>query len=206
MSSTATVHRHLRILKRRDPHIARGTAEAGLPRARRWEPGYGTLVRIIIDQQVSTAAGRAIWAKLERAAGGAVTSAAVAALTEPALRAAGLSSQKARYIQGLTDAVETGTLDLAAVNRADDDTVRERLTALKGIGPWSADIYLMFGLGRPDIWPVGDLGLQHGARLLLNLRTRPNPKRLDRLGESWRPYRSSAALFLWHYYGFRTAR
>ncbi len=131
------------------------------------KPGFATLIRIIVDQQVSVAAGAAIWAKLSRAAGGSVTAPRVLALSEPGLRAAGLSGQKARYALGIAEGVASRRLNFSALGRASDEDVRVTITSFKGIGLWTADIYLMFGMGRPDIWPVGDLALQIGAQLLM---------------------------------------
>ncbi|MCB2109362.1 MAG: DNA-3-methyladenine glycosylase 2 family protein [Rhodobacteraceae bacterium] len=206
MATTPNLTRHLRALGRRDPHISRGVREAGTPKSRGHAPGFPTLIRIIIDQQVSTAAGLAIWRKLEAVCDGKVDARVLLDLGHAKLRANGFSNQKANYALGVAEAVRDGALDFDVLETLDDDAVRSALTALKGIGPWSADIYLMFAMGRPDIWPVGDLALQHGARLLMNLRKKPTPERLDKIGEAWRPYRSSAALMLWHYYGFRTRR
>jgi DNA-3-methyladenine glycosylase II len=164
-------------------------------------PGFATLIRIIVDQQVSTAAGASIWRRLAAACGGRVTARRLAALGEAGLRGCGLSGQKARYALGVAAAVLGGRLDFRRLHAGDDDTVRTTLTALKGIGPWTADIYLMFALGRPDVWPVADLALQHGMRLLHGLADRPGAKDMLTLGEKWRPYRSGAAILLWRYYG-----
>lgn len=200
MSTNDEIAQHLGILSRRDPHIARAIRETGMPTSRRTQPGFATLIRTIVDQQVSTAAGAAIWRKLKTAAGGTVNAKSLAVLGEAGVRANGMSGQKTRYTMGLVAAAQTGDLNIAALSRAGDQAVRDKLIGYKGIGPWTADIYLMFGLGRPDIWPVGDLALQAGAQFLLGLRQRPNPKKLDKIGESWRPYRSSVALLLWQYY------
>ena len=201
MKTKHVLHRHLGILRRRDRHIDRALKETGLPAPRGMDPGFATLIRIIVDQQVSTAAGAAIWRKLEAAAGGSVTPESLHRLGEAGVRANGMSGQKTRYTMGLVTAALAGDLDITALSEAEDNVIREKLTSYKGIGPWTADIYLMFGLGRPDVWPSGDLGLQAGAHLLMKLRTRPTPKRLEAIGESWRPYRSSAAILLWQYYG-----
>lgn len=201
MTTSDEIAQHLGALRRRDRHIARAIRENGMPTSRRIKPGFATLIRIIIDQQVSTAAGAAIWRKLENAASGRVTAESLAALGEAGVRANGMSGQKTRYTMGLVEAALCGDLDMDALVHAEDDAVRAKLTSYKGIGPWTADIYLMFGLGRPDVWPSGDLGLQAGAHLLLKLRKRPTPERLYAIGEPWRPYRSSAAILLWQYYG-----
>lgn len=195
------IKRHLGLVRRRDKRISHAIKLAGWPEPRVIGPGFATLIRIIGDQQVSTAAGAAIWAKLKRNAGGRVTAARLLALGEAGLRASGLSGQKARYALGLAEAVAAGTLNLKALEHADDDTVRAELTAYKGVGPWTADIYLMFGMGRPDVWPVGDLALQLAVQLLHELEERPTAKDLAGIGEAWRPYRSSVSLLLWRYYG-----
>jgi DNA-3-methyladenine glycosylase II len=194
------LHRHLGILRRRDKRIAGAIKLAGLPRARGLEPGFATLIHIIVDQQVSTAAGAAIWAKLKKAAGGKVTPRSVLALGEKGLRANGMSGPKTRYALGLAEAAAAKKLNFRALERAGDDEVRATLTEFKGIGKWTADIYLLFGMGRPDVWPVGDLAIQHAVRMLHELDDKPEQDVCEALGAPWRPYRSSAAIFLWHYF------
>ncbi|MBO6520435.1 MAG: DNA-3-methyladenine glycosylase 2 family protein [Rhodospirillales bacterium] len=171
----------------------------GNPRSRKREPGFATLVRIIIDQQVSVQAGAAIWRRLEAAAG-IVEPASVNALGEQGLREAGLSGPKARYVLGIAEAVAAGELDLARLGRCREETVFRELTKLKGIGRWTAEIYMMFAMGRPDILPVGDIALQSSAGRLLELSERPGADELEVIGERWRPYRSVAAIMLWHFY------
>ena len=194
------LHRPLGILRRRDKHIAGAIKLAGLPDARGMTPGFATLIHIIVDQQVSTAAGAAIWAKLKKAAGGRVTPRSLLDLGDKGLRANGMSGPKARYALGLAEAVERGELNLRTLARAGDDEVRATLTAFKGVGNWTADIYLMFGMGRPDVWPVGDLAIQHAVRIMHALDERPAIDALEAVGAPWRPYRTSAAIFLWHYF------
>ncbi len=198
--------KHLSALRRRDKRISHAIKTVGFPGPRMLTPGFGTLIRIIIDQQVSTAAGAAIWAKLQRAVGGRVTPKKVVALGEPGLRLCGLSGQKARYALGVAEGTAARALNFTTLHKAEDLAVRETLVAYKGIGNWTADIYLMFGMGRPDVWPAGDLALQVGAQMLLGLKKRPSPKELDVIAEPWRPYRSSAAILLWHYYGAARAK
>jgi DNA-3-methyladenine glycosylase II len=205
VKTPAEIKKHLGVLKRRDKNIAAALSFAGLPEPRVIGPGFPTLIRTIATQQVSTAAGAAIWAKLQRNAGGRVTAAGLLKLGESGLRASGFSGQKARYALGLAEAVAARKLNLKALEHADDDTVRATLTAFKGIGTWTADIYLMFGMGRPDVWPVGDLALQVAAQLLHGLDAKPSAKDLMALGEVWRPYRSSVSLLLWRYYGAHMA-
>jgi len=200
LSTTEELRRHLGILRRRDKKLSDAIKAAGFPESRRMQPGFGTLIRIIIDQQVSTASGAAIWAKLSNATQNDVSPAALLKLGETGLRSNGFSGQKARYALGVADATSSGDLNFDALLSTDDDAVRDKLMALKGIGPWSADIYLMFGMGRPNIWPVGDLVLQYSAKAMLGLRQHPKPERLEKIGEAWSPYRSSAALMLWRYW------
>ncbi len=200
----AEIKRHLGLVRRRDKRISHAIKFAGLPEPRAIGPGFATLIRIIGDHQVSTAAGAAIWAKLKRNAGGSVTAQRLLKLGESGIRASGFSGQKTRYALGLAEAVVARKLNLKALERADDATVRATLTAFKGIGTWTADIYLMFGMGRPDVWPVGDLALQMAVQMLHELDSRPSAKALETVGEMWRPYRSSVSLLLWRYYGART--
>lgn len=199
------IKQHLSVLKRRDKRIGQAIAFAGLPEPRVIGAGFATLIRTIGTQQVSTAAGAAIWAKLKRNAGGRVTAPGLLKLGESGLRESGFSGQKARYALGLAEAVATRSLNLKALERAGDDEARATLTAFKGVGTWTADIYLMFGMGRPDVWPVGDLALQVAAQILHCLEAKPSAKDLMALGESWRPYRSSVSLLLWRYYGAHMA-
>jgi DNA-3-methyladenine glycosylase II len=202
----AEIKRHLAILRRRDKRLSQAIKVAGHPEPRVIGPGFATLIRIIGDQQVSTAAGAAIWAKLKRNAGGSVTAARLLKLGEDGVRASGFSSQKTRYALGLAEAVAARKLDFKKLERADDETVRATLTAHKGVGTWTADIYLMFGMGRPDVWPVGDLALQMAVQMLHELETKPSAKDREAFGEAWRPYRSSASLLLWRYYGATRAK
>jgi DNA-3-methyladenine glycosylase II len=201
VSTAEDIKRHLGIVRRRDKRISDAIKRAGLPEPRVIGPGFATLIRIIGDQQVSTAAGAAIHAKLKRNAGGRITAARLLALGESGMRASGFSGQKTRYALGLAEAVATGTLNFKKLERASDDDVRATLTAFKGIGDWTADIYLMFAMGRPDVWPVGDLALQLAVQILHGLDEKPSQKDMIEHGEAWRPYRSSVSLLLWRYYG-----
>lgn len=189
----------LNFIKDTCPHMREAVNMYGHPKSRKRDPGFATLVRIIIDQQVSVQAGAAIWNRLEKACG-TVTHVAVLSLGEKGLRQAGLSGAKARYVYGIAQAVDQGELDLNRLHRCREDTIFSELTKLKGIGRWTAEIYLMFALGKPDIMPVGDIALQSAAGRLLGMADRPGPAELEEIGERWRPYRSVAAIMLWHFY------
>lgn len=197
--------RDLKALSKQCRHMAKAIKEAGVPGPRVSQPGFAPLIRIIAGQQVSVAAAAGIWAKLEKNCGGRVTPQAVLGLQEPGLRASGFSGQKAKYALGLAEAAAGGALDFKALHKGDNDTVRATLTAYKGVGNWTADIYLMFCMGRGDVWPAADLGLQAGIQMLQGLKKRPDAKQGEKIAEIWRPYRSSAAVMLWHYYGFTLA-
>lgn len=186
-------------LSRRDADIARAYAVCGLPETRNRKPGFPGLVRIVVGQQVSASAARAIAERLD-AAVSPITPAAMIKTTDARLRKAGLSRSKVIYLKGLAHAIESGALDLDAIARQDDAAAMASLRAHKGIGRWSAELYLLFSLRRPDVWPAGDLAVQAAVRRLKNLRAMPDEKRMDRIAEPWRPFRSAAALFLWHYY------
>lgn len=187
-----------------DPRVAQALASLGLPQARVREPGFSTLLQIITAQQVSTKAAAAIWKRIADHLG-EVDAPSVAALDVEDLRALGLSRQKAGYAKGLAEAVTSGALDLGALSAADDETVIAELTALKGFGRWSAEIYLLFALGRTDAWPADDLAIQVGLQRLLNLAERPRKRaQMDELVEHWRPWRGCGALLLWHVYGAAT--
>ncbi len=189
----------LKALILKDPDMARAYKLAGAPASRKRAPGFPSLLRIIVNQQVSVHAGRAIWARLE-AGLGRVSVKTVLSASEADLRSFGLSAAKTRYARALADAVSEGSLDLKGLEGLSDDDVRAELTKVLGLGRWSADIYLMFALGRPDVWPVGDLALAAGAERLLGLKTRPGPKELEAIGEGWKPWRTDAAVMLWHFY------
>jgi len=171
----------------------------GPPPLRVAEPGFPTLVRIIIEQQVALAAARATYDRL-LAAASPLTPERFLVLDEAAFRLTGLSRQKAAYCRGLALAIVEGELDLVALGEKDDETVKSELIQLKGVGPWTADIYLLSALGRPDIWPSRDLALATAAQRLKRLATRPGPEELEEIGAQWRPWRTVAAHLLWHHY------
>jgi DNA-3-methyladenine glycosylase II len=162
-------------------------------------------VHVVLGQQVSLASARSALDRLERAVG-PVTPEALAAAGEERLRAAGLTRQKARYLVDLGVAVEAGALDLGSLERQPDERVIEQLTALRGIGRWTADIYLLMGLGRPDVWPASDLALIVAAREVKKLSTDTPGSVVASIAETWRPYRSTAARMLWQEYLIRRGR
>lgn len=190
-------------LAARDACLARALDDVGAPEPRMRPAGFGSLLRIIVDQQVSTAAGAAIWARVAERFGAEPDPAALAAAPDADLAGCGLSRPKQRYARALGVAVTEGGLDLDALARQPDAAVREALLPLPGIGPWTIDIYLMFALGRPDVFPAGDLALQAACHGLYGLEARPGPREAEALAEPWRPWRGAAAILLWRWYGLR---
>jgi DNA-3-methyladenine glycosylase II len=183
-----------------EPGFAAGLARVGYPEPRISARGYATLLRTIMGQQVSVASANAVWHKLETLVGDASDPHAITAASDETLRAAGLSRQKAGYARSLAEEVTSGRLDLDRLP-ADDEEAAAQLIRVKGIGRWSAEIYLLFAEGRPDIWPAGDLAVQIEIGRLLGHDTRP-PERLVRdLSAAWRPHRGALAVFTWHHYG-----
>lgn len=196
--SEPALRRALDALAERDASIAQAIARAGYPEPRIGERGYVTLLRAIVGQQVSIKAAASIWAKLNAAVGGAADPANVAAAKDETLRGAGLSRQKASYAKSLADEVLSGRLDLASLPHDDDEAI-EQLVRVKGIGRWSAEIYLLFAEGRLDIWPAGDLAVQIEIGRILGLADKPSEKQLRERAEAWRPHRGALAVFAWHY-------
>jgi DNA-3-methyladenine glycosylase II len=170
-------------------------AAAPTPPLRRNPGGFGGLARIVTGQQVSVASADAIWGRL--AAAGADSAEGVRRLDDAALRACGLSSQKLRYLRAMAEA----GLDFEALAQAPEEEAVARLTAVTGVGRWTAEIYLMFCVGRADVFAPGDLALQEAARMLFALPERPAPKPLAAMAEAWSPWRAVAARLLWSYYG-----
>lgn len=162
-------------------------------------PGFATLVRIILEQQVSLAAARTLYLRIEGRTGG-VTPAAIEALGVGGLRHLGLTGQKAAYCEGLARLVSEGALNLTSVARLPDADGRERLLRVRGLGPWSVDIYFLMALRRPDVWPAGDLALAVAMHRVKKLRRRPGAVQQARVAARWAPYRSVAARILWHHY------
>ncbi|MGQ0663678.1 MAG: DNA-3-methyladenine glycosylase family protein [Pseudomonadota bacterium] len=182
-----------------DPHLARALATVGPPPPRQRPPGFASLLRIVLAQQLSTASAESLWRRLN-ASIDPLTPHTLSRRSPEGLRALGLSRQKARYALALASDVVAGRLDLDGVAALDDEAAIAAMTAVKGIGRWSAESYLLFALERPDVWPAGDLALAAAMQRLKGLERRPDPMRLKRLAEPWRPHRSAAARLLWHYY------
>lgn len=182
-----------------EPRFAAAVAQTGYPEARSREPGYATLLRTIVGQQVSVAAAASVWNKLEALLGEGCAPETLIAQDFDALRGCGLSRQKQGYARSLAELVISGGLPLDALPRDDEEAIAY-LTKVKGIGRWSAEIYLLFAEGRPDIWPAGDLAVQEGVGRLLALAARPSEKEIRSIAEAWRPHRGAAAIFTWHIY------
>jgi DNA-3-methyladenine glycosylase II len=183
----------------RDADFHRAVTRYGPPPLWARPTGFATLVRIILEQQVSLASAEAMFTRLRNSVG-RVSSARIAQLSTTELRRLGFTRQKAGYCLGLAQQIESGELSLRRLARCDDSSVRRTLTRVRGIGPWTADIYLLMALRRPDVWPEGDLALATAVRRLKRMRTQPAPDRLRRIADSWRPWRSAAARILWHFY------
>ena len=187
-----------------DPDIARVLARTGYPEPRVRPPGFATLLRIMVAQQLSTRSAAAIWARVEQACPPPVTAERFLALDEGAFKTVGFSRQKMDYGRGLAEAVAGGALDLEALATLPEEAAIEAISALRGFGRWSAEIYLLFALGRADVFPADDLALQVGMQRLKRLDARPNRKLMDQLAEPWRPLRGCGAIFLWQLYGTAT--
>jgi len=186
-------------LVRLEPRFAALVAAAGRPPLRRRPDGFAGLAAIVVSQQLSTASAGAIWGRLA-AAFDPMEPAAILRARAPRLARLGLSSPKIRALKEIARAVERGRLALAGLATLDAEKAHAALTAVHGIGPWTADIYLLSCLGHADAWPAGDLALQEAVRLAFSLRTRPSAKDMMPLAEPWRPLRAVAARVLWTYY------
>ncbi|MBS7537904.1 DNA-3-methyladenine glycosylase family protein [Ancylobacter lacus] len=197
--------RAVEILAGRDPLLAGLYARHGMPALRRRPPGFAGLVDIILAQQVSTAAARGFSARLEAELGGAATPESVRRAGEEGLRRAGLSRPKIRALLGIIDRLPTGA-GLDAIDRLEAEPARAALLALPGVGPWTAEVYLLFGLGWADAFPAGDLALQVAAAEALGHPVRLSAAELATLAQPWRPWRGAAAHLLWAAYAARRGR
>ena len=199
LDSGAVLARGVRALAKRDPVLRRLVAAGARPALRKRAPGFEGLARIIVAQQLSTASADAIWARLA-ARFPDISPACVATAPDEELRAAGMSAAKIATLRAIAAAITDGGLPLDGLGGLGADEAHALLTAVKGIGPWTADIYLLFCLGHPDAFPAGDLALQEAARLAYGLPARPTAKGFVALAEGWRPWRGVAAKILWAHY------
>ncbi len=199
IKSDADLDAHLDALVAARPEFERVRAATGSITLRWLDEGFSGLVWVITGQQISVAAGRAIYNRCESALG-AITPAAIAEADDAALKAAGYSAPKIRTLRAVAGAAVAGQLDLDSFHGLGAAEAAAQLTAIKGIGPWTAEVYLMFALGHPDILPGKDVALQEAVRLAFDLPERPGEKALQAMAEPWRPHRSAAARLLWAYY------
>jgi len=192
------LEKSLKALGRIEPAFAAALKRVGLPEPRTGTRGYVTLLRAIVGQQVSIKAAAAIWARVEAATGGAADPANMGRTSAEDLRAAGLSRQKISYSKSLAEEVLSGRLDFDRLPEDDEEAIAH-LTAVKGIGRWTAEIYLLFAEGRADVFPAGDLAVQIEIGNIMGLEGKPTEKAVRALAEAWRPHRGAAAVFAWHH-------
>ncbi|HSG18040.1 MAG TPA: DNA-3-methyladenine glycosylase 2 family protein [Anaerolineae bacterium] len=189
----------MRVLAERDEEFARILSTYGPPPLWQREQGFHTLIHIILEQQVSLASAKAAYNRLVEAINPLIPENFLA-LTDEELKQIGFSRQKTKYGRALAKAILDGSLDLSGLGKLDDQEAKEQLMKVKGIGPWTADIYLLMALGRPDIWPPGDLALEIAIQRVKGLSKRPTPEEARKMSEEWRPWRAVAARLLWHFY------
>ena len=201
--TSAEIREGLDKIAAREPRWAKALSQHGYPAERIRPTGYRTLLRTIVGQQVSVASADSVWRKLTGHLGEEVVPADLLAASFDDLRACGLSRQKQGYARSLCELVDSGVLDLDSLPRDDEEAIAQ-LTRIKGIGRWSAEIYLLFAEGRPDIWPAGDLAVQIAVGRLAGLAERPSENVTRTLAEPWRPHRGAAAIFAWHTYNSAT--
>lgn len=182
-----------------DSDLSKVINELGNPPLWSREPGFPTMIHIILEQQVSLASAKAAFTKLEQAAG-QLTPKRFLEFTDVELREFGFSRQKTKYGRALSRSIINEELDFGELHRLDDTTVRNKLMKIKGIGPWTADIYLLMALLRPDVFPSGDLALAKAVKQIQDLTEIPGPQKLSEIAERWKPWRAVAARILWHYY------
>lgn len=187
------------VLAARDPDLEEVVNQFGPPPLWSRRPGYASLAKIILEQQVSQASAAAIYRRLYQSIGG-VSPDKVLRAGEQGLRKAGLTRQKAAYCVGIARAVRDGDLDLGGLSRMDTDSAHAELVRIRGIGPWTADVYLLMALGQADVWPHGDLALAKAAMQVKRLRQLPSYDRLRQIACQWSPWRAVAARILWHHY------
>ncbi len=187
-------------LSLKDDKIAAAVKAVGYPAERVNPGGFAVLLRVIVGQQLSVKAAASIYSRFSALLDDNVTPERVLALDLETMRGAGMSRQKFSYSHSLAVAVQSGVLNFDALEKLSDEDVIASITAVKGLGRWSAEMYLMFSMGRVDIWPVDDLAVRAGITRILGEQGKPTPKMVEAWGEAWRPYRSAVALLSWHYY------
>jgi DNA-3-methyladenine glycosylase II len=198
LETQADLARAIERLTKIDPRLSRIVAATGIPPLRRRPAGLRGLARIIVGQQVSTASAEAIWKRLD-AAFPSLTADDILGATDETLGTIGLSAAKTRSLRYIATEIAERRLDLGALGHWPADEAHARLTALRGVGPWTADVYLLFCLGNADAWPAADLGIQEGLKRGLELADRPTTKETIALGDQWRPLRGAAAHVWWAY-------
>lgn len=197
--TAGSIREHVEALASREPAFAKVIEKHGFPEPRTSNRGAETLLRTIVGQQVSVAAARSMWSKLEAAFGSPPDLKKLLKASDEELRAAGMSRQKSGYIRSLAELVLSGELDLEDLPEDDEEAIA-LLTKIKGIGRWSAEIYLLFAEGRHDVFPAGDLAVLIEIGRLMGMADKPTEKQLRELAEAWRPYRGAAAVLAWHSY------
>ena len=202
IASDADIKEGLAALTTASPHLARVHALAGDPPLRKRPKGFEGLARVIVGQQLSIPSANAIWGRVESRVR-PFAAATLLAVPDSDFRKAGLSRGKVATLQVVAEAIDRGALKLDALDRAPEEKIHAELTALKGIGPWTADIYIMFSLARADAWSPGDLALRHAVKDALLLAERPSQVEMNEVAEAWRPWRGVAARLLWSYYALR---
>lgn len=188
------------VLSNVDTDLAQVISKLGRPPLWPREPGFGTLIHIILEQQVSLASAQSAFDKLNDAAGDELTPHTFLAFSDSDLKEFGFSRQKAAYGRELSQALVNGTLSLGTLHQLDDANARDKLIAIKGIGPWTANIYLLMALLRPDVWPSGDLAVKKAIKDIKGLSETPSTEIADKIARQWRPWRAVATRILWHHY------
>ncbi len=187
-------------LATKDHQVEAALDLVGFPPERVRDQSFGIFLRVIVGQQLSVKAAATIFGRVEMLVGENSGPADFSEIPDDALRTAGLSKQKIAYVRSLCATVSDGTLDIAALPGLTDEEIVASITAVKGLGVWSAHMYMLSSLGRPDVWPVGDLAVRVGVGRIIGLEERPTEKETQEIGERWRPYRSAIALLAWHFY------
>lgn len=196
----AHIRDQLTSLAEKDAQVRIALDTVGFPPERVRDQSFGIFLRVIVGQQLSVKAAASIFDRVTALVGEDPAPKAFAGVDDDTLRAAGLSKQKINYVRSLCETIENGTLDITGLPHLSDEDAVRSITAVKGLGVWSAHMYLLSSLGRPDIWPVGDLAVRVGVGRITGMDDRPTEKQTQEIGERWRPYRSAMALLAWHYY------